>query len=144
MPEATLDVKWYLDHVEVEVDKATEEVVKQLAFRIVERARLNIRSNDQVDTGFLINSIYAIWKAGSGYGDAAAAAAGHTLSSKGGGNVDHSKDMAPVEQLPADASAGVVVGAVYAIFQEVINAFLYGGGRVRRPGDADLQGSFAR
>ena len=120
-----VEVKLYLDHVRVEVEKATIEVLKALGFRIVERAQLNIRSNDQIDTGFMVNSIYPIWVDGSGYSKAAGQAAEQTHSKKTGREVDHTNDMAPEEQLPSDAAAGVVVGAVYAIYQEALNPFLY-------------------
>jgi hypothetical protein len=125
MTDESAEVKLYLDHVLVVVKEATEEVLKALAFRITERAQLNIRSNDQVDTGFMVNSIYPVWKDGSDYGQAKASAESHTHSSKTGREVDHSGDMAPPEILPASASAAVVVGANYAIYQENINPFFY-------------------
>jgi hypothetical protein len=124
MSESDVEVKFYIDHVKVTVDKATDEVLKMLAYRIVEGTQLNIRSNDQIDTGFLINSVYPIWKDGSGYADAKAEAEQRTTG-KDGRHVDHSDDMAPEPSLPGDASAGVVVGANYAIYNEVRIPFLY-------------------
>lgn len=121
---ADVEVKMYLDHVLVEVEKATDEALKQLVYDVVRRAQDHIRSNDQIDTGFLVNSIYPIWKDGSGYDAAKSEAESHTTG-KGGRHVDHSDDMAPEARLPDDAQAGVVVGAVYAIFQEAANPFLY-------------------
>jgi hypothetical protein len=119
------DVRLYLDHVKVVVDKATEEVLKKLAYRIVERAQLNIRGNDQIDTGFMVNSIYPIFEGGSGYGEARSAAESQTHSQKTGRTVDHAGDMAPEVQLIKDADAAVVVGANYAIYQESANPFLW-------------------
>jgi hypothetical protein len=122
----TVETKLYLDHVKVVVDNATAEVLKRLGFRIQERAQLNIRSNDQIDTGFLINSIYTVWKDdGSDYEQARASAEAQTVSSKSGRPVDHEGDMAPKVDLQANAAAAVVIGANYAIYQEAANPFLY-------------------
>jgi len=120
-----VEVKLYLDHLQVVVEEATEKVLKQLGFRITERAQLNIRTNDQIDTGFMVNSIYPVWKDGSGYGQARAEAEGQTMSKRTGKQVDQSENMAPEESLVEDAVAAVVVGANYAIFQEAANPFLY-------------------
>lgn len=118
----------YVDHVVATIETATDEVLKALAYRIVEGAQLNIRSNDQVDTGFMVNSIYPIWQDGSGYAEARSMAERHTVG-RDGRKVDHSDDMAQEASLPDDASAGVVVGANYAIYQEVSNPFLYPAGQ---------------
>lgn len=124
---ADVEVKLYLDHVLATVEEATGEVLKALAYRIVEGAQLNIRSNDQIDTGFMVNSIYPIFEDGSGYSEARSQAEAQTTG-KDGRRVDHSDDMAPEERLPDDANAGVVVGANYAIYQEAVNPFLYPAG----------------
>lgn len=113
MAQAGAEVKLYLDHVKITVQGATEEVLKALAFRVVERAQANIRANDQIDTGFMINSGYAIWIIGSSYGQGAITAEG--------------KDMAPEESLPGDAAAAAVFGANYAIYQEAQKPYLYPG-----------------
>ncbi len=118
-----VEVRMYLDHVKVVVQEATEEVLRKLAFRIVERTQLKIRENDQIDTGFMVNSVYPIWKEGSGYEGAASEADRHNVRQSG--EVVGGIRMAPEEQLPEDAMAGVVVGANYAIFQEEVNPFLY-------------------
>lgn len=124
MAEDDVEVKLYLDHVRVTVEEATEVVLKQLAYRIVEGAQLNIRNNDQIDTGFMVNSIYPIWKDGSDYTQARQEAEKRNRT-RDGKMVDQSKRMAPEVQLPEDAAAGVVVGAIYAIYQEAVKPFLY-------------------
>lgn len=116
------DVKLYLDHVRIEVKDATEEVLKALAMRVVERAQLNIRENDQIDTGFMVNSGYAIWKDGSTYGQTEKSG---EFSGANGQSVR--REIAPEESLPGDAAAGVVFGANYAIYQEAAKPFLYPG-----------------
>lgn len=124
--QVAVETTLYLDHVKVTVDDATAEVLKRLAFRIQERAGLNIRNNDQIDTGFMVNSIYTVWKDdGSDYEQARSSAEAQTVSSKSGRTVDHEGDMAPKVDLQANAAAAVVIGANYAIYQEAANPFLY-------------------
>jgi hypothetical protein len=113
MAESGVDIDLYIDHVEVAVKEATDEVLKQLAYRIVELAQVNIRLNDQIDTGFMVNSVYPIWQDGSGHG--AAETAARAMADR----------EVIEEQLEAGASAAVVVGANYAIYQEAANPFLY-------------------
>jgi len=123
MSEDGVEVRMYLDHVKVMVEEATEEVLKQLAFRITERAQIKIRENDQIDTGFMVNSVYPIWKDGSGYEAAASEAESHNVRKTG--EIVGGIRMAPEPQLPEDAAAGVVVGANYAVYQEAAKPFLY-------------------
>lgn len=119
-----VEVTLYLDHVKATVEDATDEVLALFAYRVAEGAQLNIRENDQIDTGFMVNSVYVIEKGGNGYEMARSKAEGQTQG-RDGRAVDHSGDMAPEEQLPADAAAGVVVAAIYAIYQEAAKPFLY-------------------
>lgn len=118
------ELKWYRDHVKVTLQDATEAVLKALAYRITERTQLNIRDNDQIDTGFMVNSIYPVWKEGSEYNQARNEAEQHTTD-RDGRTVDHSGDMAPEVGLESGAGAAVVVGANYAIYQEARQEFLY-------------------
>ena len=121
-------VKEYFDSFIATMDDATVEAARALAYRILEHAQANIRKNDQIDTGFMVNSGYVIWPDGSDY-DAAKGAAENQTTDKDGKPVDHTGDMAEVFQLPADASAGVVFGAIYSVYQENINPFLYPAGQ---------------
>lgn len=113
MAKTGAEVQLYLDHVKITVEKATAEVLKKLAFRVIERAQLNIRQNDQVDTGFMVNSGYAVWSDGSSYGQGAISAEG--------------REMAPEESLAGEAIAAAIFGANYAIYQEAAKPFLYPG-----------------
>jgi len=121
---ADVDVKLYLDHVQAVVENATGDVLAAFGMRVVEGAQLNIRENDQIDTGFMVNSVYEVTRGGSGY-DQARSEAENQTQGRDGQTVDHSGDMAPEEQLPTDAAAGVVVGAVSAIYQEAEKPFLW-------------------
>lgn len=102
---------------------ATEEALRQLALQIEAQTKVNIRDNDQVDTGFMMNSVYTVTEKGSGYGEAKASAEGQATN-RAGEHVDHSEDMGPEPPL-GDATAAVAVGALYAIYQEAKRSFLY-------------------
>ena len=126
MADVDVKVEMHLDHVEAVLKDVTDGVLKQFAYRVTERAQLNIRENNQIDTGFMVNSIYPIWKdGGSEYEAAVANASTQTLSVKTGRTVDHRDDFAPEPPLEGNAAAAVVVGANYAIYQEALNPFLY-------------------
>jgi len=115
----------YLDHVIMTLDDITnEKAVPMLAMRVQERAQLNIRSNDQIDTGFMVNSIYTVLPDKSDYNEVRNAAEAMTRSTRDWRLVDQSDSMAPEVRLERNMSAGVVVGANYAIYQEVQNAFM--------------------
>jgi hypothetical protein len=121
---AEVQVKLYLDEMMTKVNDATEALLSKLALRTEERTKMNIRTNGQIDTGFMVNSIYTITSKGSGYANAASAV-NNTHSSKTGREVDHSKDMADAATLDEPLSSAVVVGANYAVFNEARKAFLY-------------------
>ena len=118
-------VKSYLDHVIMTIDDVTnDKAVPMLAMRVQERTQLNIRSNDQIDTGFMVNSIYAVFPDKSNYNEVRNAAEAMTRSTRDWRLVDQSDSMAPEVRLERNMSAGVVVGANYAIYQEVQNPFM--------------------
>lgn len=119
------EVKMYLRKVTLKVKGATEDALAALAFQIEGVAKRNITNNNQVDTGFMRSSVYTVTKRGSGHSAAKAGASTKTHSSKRGKSVDHSGDMAPARALPQNASAGVIVGANYAIYQELAQPFLF-------------------
>ena len=100
----------HLDHVKMRVEGATEEALHKLALEVEGTSKRNIVNNDQVDTGFMLNSVYVESRTGSTYG--------------GTWSGDESI-KAPRHRLPNRYSAtAIIVGAVYAIYQEVMNSFL--------------------
>lgn len=110
----------------VKLEKATDEMLEKLAIQGVGLTRVNIRENGQIDTGFMVNSVFHIAPGGrSTYSEAEAEAKSKTWSEKRGVSVDHSDDMAPEPRLPDPHMAAICVGANYAIYQETQNAFLY-------------------
>lgn len=117
------EVKSYLEQIITQVEDANDEAVKLMALRIQERTQMNIRQNNQIDTGFMVNSVYVVLPGESTYRDAAKTAELMTVNREGD-QVDHSGDVAPEVRLESDAKGAVACAANYAIFQEQRNAFL--------------------
>ena len=111
----TSRVDWYVDQVCLAVDGASERMLAGIAHQIEGQAKINIQVNGQIDTGFMLNSVYSVTPQESNYGLALAAARSR--------NPDG--EMAPEQTLPAEAGAAVVAGAEYAVFQETRRSFLY-------------------
>jgi hypothetical protein len=125
MPDA--EVRLRLDHVLTTVRGATQKALEAVAFQTEGRAKVKVRDNDQIDTSFMLNSIYTVTPTSSGYSGAKGAAEAKTKSGRSGREVGHSGDMAPAQRLPHGVAAAVAVGANYAIFQEIKRSFLYAG-----------------
>ena len=107
---AKVKVDMHLDHVMMRVEGATDEALHAIALQVEGTAKRNIVSNDQIDTGFMLNSIYAESQDGSTFGQTWAGPPGK---------------KAPKVRLPRLFSAAAVhVSAVYAIFQEMMEPFL--------------------
>lgn len=110
----------YLDHVKVLIDGATADALAAAAFELERLTKLKILANGQVDTRFMLNSVYTVTRQGGSYGEAAAAAQSANPEAR----------MGPQATLTGDAGAAVVVGAGYAIYQEVRQSFLYASAEV--------------
>jgi len=110
------EVKLYLDHVRVVIGHATERGMAAAAFYIEGQAKIKVTENDQVDTGFMRSSIYAVTRQGSSFSAAESDAASRAP-----------RQMVSEEPLPSDAMAAVVAGANYSIYQEMQNSFLFAG-----------------
>ena len=115
MPGQTGQVNWYGDQVRLVIAQASQAVLEQAAFTIEGAAKENIVANDQVDTGFMLNSAYTVLPGRSTYAAAKAAAEAQ--------NPDAT--MAPEQSLPDGAGAAVSIGAAYAAYQEVQRPYLY-------------------
>lgn len=115
MTDPTVETKFYLNKIIGMIDDANLEAVKQIALAIEGETKFNIRDNGQIDTGFMVNSVFAITPESSGYGAAKAAAEAKNPKA----------EMAPEPTLDSGALAGVAVGAEYAINQEAKKPFLY-------------------
>jgi hypothetical protein len=112
-------VEWRGREVMLILEKATADALEAAAFSVEGKAKQNIVANDQVDTGFMLNSVYAIGQGSKGLDNYQKA------SSQAGGKNPDGK-MLNKEQPPDDGlTALVAVGAEYAIYQEIQNSFLY-------------------
>jgi hypothetical protein len=115
MPNAKVD--FLKEDIRLRVDNATQESLIAIALRIEERAKIKIVQNDQVDTGAMLNGIYAAWPGSSNYGAAASAA---SARSKGGTVVNEAPQAA------TEGPSALVAGAMdYTIWQEYLRPFLY-------------------
>ena len=96
-----------------------DDMITALAFQVEGQAKINVRENGQIDTGFMLNSIYTVAPEGNTYRQA-----WQTGDYKGqAGDTEH-RELG--EQMPAKLNAAlVVVGAEYGLFQETRNSFLY-------------------
>ena len=113
--EPRVQVDWYANDVLLAIEEATHEALLAMGFDVEGQAKINVQQNGQIDTGFMVNSVYTTDGSESGY--RAASAAAHAKNPEG--------EMAP----EADAGEGVAVavGASYAVYQEMKNSFLYRG-----------------
>lgn len=111
---AQAKVDWYGKDVMLAVDEMSQEALLEIALRVEERAKGNIVANDQVDTGFMLNSGYTVSAMGqSTYGEARQAE-----------NRNPKARLMPEVRL-GEALAAVAFGAEYAVYQEMLKSFLY-------------------
>jgi hypothetical protein len=113
------EVDWYSEQVILKLDDVTRRGLEAVAARIDALTKLNIVANDQVDTGFMVNSVYFATAEESSYLEVETG----TFIDKNGRFVE--RELAPEADLPGDYEALVCVGANYAIYQEMAQAFLY-------------------
>jgi len=107
---AKAKVNMHLDHVMMRVEGATDEVLHAVALQVEGTTKRNIVSNDQIDTAFMLNSVYTESQEGSTFGETWEGPPGK---------------KAPKVRLPRLFSAAAVhVSAVYAIYQEMMDSFL--------------------
>jgi len=112
-------LKWYGNQVLAEVQVAKDAILAELAFAIEEEAKVNINRNNQIDTGFMLNSTYTVVTGQrSSFGTARTKAKAKNKKAEMGSEVSAPKD-----------GAVVAVGANYAIYQEVKKSFLYTAGQ---------------
>lgn len=107
------ETKLYLDKIKITIKDATQQVLEAVAFQVEGLAKINIQQNGQIDTGYMLNSVYTVTPQSSGFAAAAGAA--------GARNPNAAMESAPT----VAEGAAVVVGANYAIYQEVRLPFLY-------------------
>ena len=112
------ETKFYTQAVLLKCREATDIIAEEVAFAVEGEAKANIVDNDQIDTGFMLNSVYAVTRSGSDYGSAQGAANSRNPDAEMGAEFN----------LSGDVKAAVVVGAEYAVYQEEKNSFLFKAG----------------
>lgn len=111
------DVQWYGDRVRGDVAGALDEAIRKIAFDIEAASKMAITDNQQIDTGFMRNSVYTHVK---GQGVGGGTGSGQFINSEG--QLVKRESASPADLGDADAIVGV--GAVYAIYQELKQSFL--------------------
>lgn len=127
---AEVKVNWHGDKVRLVVDRAAAGSMANVALRIEERTKVNIREapgasgQGLVDTGFMWNSVYVVVQGPRGTeSDYDKTQPSGTYTDREGRTVE--RQIAPKRTLSGKASALVAVGADYAIFQEIKHAFFF-------------------
>lgn len=111
-------VEWRASELMLRVKLATAAMLTKAAFEVEAQAKVNIGNNQQIDTGFMVNTVYTV--------------APHAASQPAGSGEYYSrveertvqKTAAPARQ-PAEGAALVGVAAEYALPQELRQSFLY-------------------
>ncbi len=88
-----------------ELDQAQSDVVRRTAFQLQAAMQTKIRANGQIDTGFMVNSVYT-----RTYTDS-------TYSGIGAPTHKHVAPFEQVERPPDDKTAYVAVAARYGFWQ---------------------------
>jgi hypothetical protein len=110
----THQVNWYGEEVKLTIAGASRQLLVEVAHRVEEHTKINITNNNQVDTGFMRNSVYVSAPNESNYNTAKSEAAGRNPNAT----------MGPEATPPNENTVVVAVGAEYAVFQEIQNSFL--------------------
>lgn len=117
----SVTLNWKGSDVERAMRAASGRALRKVAFDIEAHAKKNIQENGQIDTGFMVNSVYTVTDADNTYGQANKSG---RYKNSAGSNVQ--RDLAPQARLPRsnEPVALVAVGAEYAIWQELKHSFL--------------------
>lgn len=110
-----VEQRWYTRDVLLKLDRFTAELLTAAGFQIEGLAKANIVANDQIDTGFMLNSVYSVAPGKDSYSAALSAAQARNPAAV----------MGPRQQPPDEKTAVVAVGASYAVYDEKRNSFLY-------------------
>jgi hypothetical protein len=109
-------VNWYEKDVILVVDKATDEVLTKLANHVQGQTRVNIQANGQIDTGFMINAVYAITPLPNDRPRVRALVEARAAADR---------PLAPAFRIAKHGEAAIHGAAEYTIHQEMRKPFLY-------------------
>lgn len=113
-------VNFFTERVIIQAKAKGREALEQIAMQIVAEGQLGIVENDQVDTGFMVNSGY--WSVGS-QSTYDGIEKGGTKKNRAGHQVK--RNAAPEVTVPPEYDGMVGFAAEYAIYQEHLMPFLY-------------------
>lgn len=117
----TSNVNWFAEDAILSFGEASQDFVEDIAFRVEEHTKIRIERNKQVDTGFMLNSVYVILPKSDTYNKTKPT--GSYKSRKTGRMVKQAR--APKVGVKPKRGALVVVGANYAVFNELRKPFLF-------------------
>lgn len=101
-------------------DEQIEDALLEAAFFVEGQAKQNIVANDQIDTAFMLNSVYSVSRSGGGsFGQTRSSGRykGREDKSSRGQSVERSR-LPTYKIIGSNPAAAVVAGAEYAIYQE--------------------------
>jgi len=116
-----IEINFFTEEVILAVDKVVSDGLAEVALEIQGQAVLNIRSNNQIDTGFMMNSGYVLANNGT---DTYSHLQTHGVYSGKSGDSQW-RELADRADLPDGVEALVAFGANYAIYQEAAKPFLF-------------------
>ena len=127
-------VNWLGDEVLLNIQEATSEGLFVFAQEVVDQAKINITDNQQIDTGFMRNSGYAVGQNDSTYDQIDTSG---TFRDREGQQVK--RTAAPEETLPGSEQpqAAAAFAAEYTLYQEEKDPFLYPA--LEQVSDAELE-----
>lgn len=137
------EVNWYGEEIKLIVKGATRKILDELALVGEGLAKINIAANNQIDTGFMLNSVYSVGSNGVNNEPAEE----QIMRDKTGEWVLRQRGNV-VSSVPDD-EAVIACAASYAIYQEMRQSFLYaaleklqsdGQGVIERIGAEELGG----
>jgi hypothetical protein len=115
-------IRSYRPAVVATIKNATDEELAKFAFQIEAQTKVNIQRNNQIDTGFMLNSVYTVAAAGGSTYPATQPTGNYTSRATGR---NAKRKRARQRGIPGKSSAIVAVGAEYAVYQEIKKPFLY-------------------
>jgi hypothetical protein len=124
MADAT--VNWYGERVKVVIKGLEARMLTRVAMIGADKAAINIRNNGQVDTGFMMGTVYGKGPTASGYANTKKSGEYKWQEAKHGGKPGTVYlEAADEVNLPDDETAVIHCAAEYAIYQEMRMPFMY-------------------
>jgi hypothetical protein len=117
------DLEWHGREAMIHIDGLTADGLAAVVLQIAVEAKINVTNNNQIDTGFMRNSIYTVLP--DGESDYATNPKSGTYRSPTAGTVQ--REAAPEVGLPdSDGITAVVAcAAEYALYQEIAQPFMW-------------------